>query len=140
MEHMDDNLTEAAEVLADVMTDAVDAAAEVAEPVVEAVKKTTKRAKAAAKSATKRGRKAVEDAAKSAESTAKAVRAAVKPELFVQVDFNEVDISNVVESAKADFRAKNGRVAVRSCKVYVKPLERAAYYVINGDVTGKVDL
>lgn len=144
MEHNDDILTETAEAIADVVADAADAAAEVAEPVVKAAKKTAKRTKAAAKTASKRGRKVVEDAAKSAEtaveSAAKAVRAAVKPEVFVQVDFNEVEISNVVENAKADFRAKNGRVAVKSCKVYVKPLERAAYYVINDDVTGRIDL
>ena len=41
-------------------------------------------------------------------------------------------------AAKADYRATH-KVGVQSCKVYVKPEEGTAYYVIN-KVSGKLDL
>ena len=43
-----------------------------------------------------------------------------------------------VERAKADYRTTH-KVGVQSCKVYVKPEEGAAYYVIN-KVSGKLEL
>ena len=44
----------------------------------------------------------------------------------------------LAEAAKADFRSIKKRTLVTSLKLYVKPEEQAAYYVINGDFTGKV--
>ena len=44
----------------------------------------------------------------------------------------------VVERAKADYRTTH-KVGVQSCKVYVKPEEGVAYYVIN-KVSGKLEL
>ena len=43
-----------------------------------------------------------------------------------------------MEKAKADFKAQN-KGAIRSCKLYIKPEDGAAYYVINGK-SGKIDL
>ena len=51
---------------------------------------------------------------------------------------NQYNITDVVERAKADYRLTH-KVGVQSCKVYVKPEEGAAYYVIN-KVSGKLEL
>ena len=50
----------------------------------------------------------------------------------------QYNITDVIDRAKADYRATH-KVGVQSCKVYVKPEEGAAYYVIN-KVSGKLDL
>ena len=50
----------------------------------------------------------------------------------------QYNITDVVERAKADYRTTH-KVGVQSCKVYVKPEEGAAYYVIN-KVSGKLEL
>ena len=51
---------------------------------------------------------------------------------------NQYNITDVIERAKADYRTTH-KVGVQSCKVYVKPEEGAAYYVIN-KFSGKLDL
>ena len=45
---------------------------------------------------------------------------------------------SIIDRAKADYRTTH-KVGVQSCKVYVKPEEGAAYYVIN-KFSGKLDL
>ena len=44
----------------------------------------------------------------------------------------------LVDRAKADYRLTH-KVGVQSCKVYIKPEEEAAYYVVN-KVSGKLPL
>lgn len=61
-------------------------------------------------------------------------------EVFVQFAGREFNVAAIVADAKAAFKAAEGRKAVKTCQVYVKPEESAAYYVINGDFTGKVEL
>ena len=51
---------------------------------------------------------------------------------------SQYNITDVVERAKADYRTTH-KVGVQSCKVYVKPEEGMAYYVIN-KVSGKLEL
>ena len=46
--------------------------------------------------------------------------------------------ADIIDRAKADYRTTH-KVGVQSCKVYVKPEEGAAYYVIN-KFSGKLDL
>ena len=47
-------------------------------------------------------------------------------------------VTDIIDRAKADYRATH-KVGVQSCKVYIKPEEGAAYYVIN-KVSGKLEL
>jgi hypothetical protein len=133
---MEENLNEAVEVIAE-------AATEAGEAVAEEVKKVAKRGRKAAAKGAARGRKAAEKAAGAVDDAAKAVRkatGAAKPEVYVQYDFRESNVNDIVEAAKAAFKAEKGRTAIKSLKVYVKPQENAAYYVINGDYSGKIDL
>mgnify|MGYP000737852050 CR=1 FL=1 len=59
-------------------------------------------------------------------------RPPLSPEVYVEFGTNQY------ERAKADYRATH-KVGVQSCKVYVKPEEGMAYYVIN-KVSGKLEL
>ena len=72
---------------------------------------------------------------KSAKAPARRGRPPLAPELFSGKQYNVTDI---IDRAKADYRATH-KVGVQSCKVYVKPEEDAAYYVIN-KVSGKLEL
>ena len=67
-----------------------------------------------------------------AKAPARRGRPPLAPELYVELNGKQYNI------AKADYRATH-KVGVQSCKVYVKPEEGTAYYVIN-KVSGKLDL
>ena len=74
---------------------------------------------------------------------APAKKAAAKAETVITVQFagNEVAIASVEEKVKAQFVAEGNKASsIKSLNIYVKPEEASAYYVINGDVTGRVDL
>lgn len=65
-------------------------------------------------------------------------RPPLAPELYVELSGKQYNITDVIDRAKADYRATH-KVGVQSCKVYVKPEEGTAYYVIN-KVSGKLEL
>lgn len=62
----------------------------------------------------------------------------LKPELFVQFQGAETDLNTLVEAAKVDFHTAKKRTLVTGLKLYIKPEEHIAYYVINGEHEGKV--
>ena len=102
----------------------------------ETAKKAETTVKAAAKTTAK---KATKKAA--AKKTAKAEKKELVPEVFVQFDGNEDVVANVIERAKEAFTADGHRASsIKSLKVYLKPEEYAAYYVINDTYAGKVNL
>lgn len=119
------------------------------EPVTEAVKETTEKVIDAAKAAAKAAEPAVKRAAKKAEPAVKKAEKAVKetgrkaagglvPTVYVQWMGKELDCAELVEKARADFKAQH-KGAIRSCKLYIKPEDGVVYYVINGK-EGKVEL
>ena len=59
-------------------------------------------------------------------------------EIRLQVSGQEYDCAAIVEKARADYRLTH-KTGIHSCKVYIKPEENAAYYVINR-VEGKIPL
>ena len=67
---------------------------------------------------------------------------AAHPEVFVQYGPNgEASVEAVVERIKNEYAAQGHRLSsIKSMKVYVKPEERSAYYVINEKTQGRVDL
>ena len=74
---------------------------------------------------------------------APAKKAAAKAETVITLEFGDYTtvMSTVEEKVKAQFVAEGNKAsAIKSLNIYVKPFENAAYYVINGDVTGRVDL
>ncbi len=60
------------------------------------------------------------------------------PDVYVQYQDWEHSVAEIVEDAKNAFRQEKKRAYITSMKVYIKPEERAAYYVIN-DKTGKLE-
>ena len=71
-----------------------------------------------------------------AESKAKAD--SLKPTVIVQFQGSEVDLDTLVEVAKADFKQTKKRTPITDLKLYVKPEEHTAYYVINEKFNGSV--
>lgn len=71
----------------------------------------------------------------------KAPAKVMEPEVFVQHEGREILTTDIVEKVKAAYVAEGHRAsAIKSLKVYIKPEDYAAYYVINDKATGKVML
>lgn len=64
----------------------------------------------------------------------------LRPELVVQYQGTDTDMSAMVEAAKADLRTTKKRVLVSQIKLYVKPEEKRVYYVINEKYEGSIPL
>lgn len=71
-----------------------------------------------------------------AESKAKADN--LKATVIVQFQDSEVELDTLVEAAKADFHQAPKRTLITALKLYVKPEERMAYYVVNEKYNGSV--
>ena len=113
-------------------------------------KKTSAKAKKAAvvAKATKTERKkpgrkpmTAEQKAEAAKARAEAKRKAanMKPSIIVEYSGEQADANDLVERAKDAFHAERKRTLIMDLKLYVKPEERAAYYVVNERYTGKID-
>ena len=132
-------VTKAAEVKVEApVVEEVKVEAPVVEEVVE-VKEEVK--KAPAKKATTK--KAATTEKKETAKKAPAKKAAAKAETVITLEFGDYTavMAEVESKVKAQFVADgNKESAIKSLNIYVKPFENSAYYVINGDITGRVDL
>ena len=64
-----------------------------------------------------------------------------EPEIFIQFGPGEASVQTVVERIRNEYVEQGHRASsIKSLKVYLKPEDRAAYYVINDKVAGRVDL
>lgn len=90
----------------------------------------------------KGGRKAMtaeeKAAAAKARKESKAKAESLKPVVVVQFQGGEADVDALVEAAKADFKENKKRTPITDLKLYVKPEERTAYYVVNEKHHGSV--
>lgn len=65
---------------------------------------------------------------------------AVKTTLYVQASGKEVSMDEAIARVKNAWVATGNKEAdLKEIAVYVKPEENSIYYVVNGDVTGRVD-
>ena len=104
---------------------------------VKETKTTAKKAAAKTDSAAKETKAAAKKPA--AKKTTAKVEKVV--ETYVEFAGNQVLLSNVEASVKAAYVAEGHRESsIKTMKVYVKPEENAAYYVINDNNVGRVDL
>ncbi len=123
--------------VAEVVTEV--AAEETAKPVVEAPAE-----KAAEKPAEKPAKKAAEKKAPAKKAPAKepAVKAkAAAPKETVKLQFcgEEYDLAAVKSAVEADYKSKfNGKV--KTVEIYIKPEDKAVYYVVNSEFSDKVGL
>lgn len=112
-----------------------------AEEVKETVKKAAKKVAAKAEDTAEKAVKTVKKAAKkTAAKTTK--KADLKTEFFLQFSGKEYTEKEILKKVKdvwtKDLKNKVGDM--KDVKIYLKPEESAAYYVVNGDTTGRVDL
>lgn len=88
------------------------------------------------------GRKPMTEAEKEIAAKARAQEKAkaenLKPEFIVQYQGADIDLAALAEAAKADFHQTKKRTLVTDLKLYVKPEEHMAYYVVNGSSTGSI--
>lgn len=93
-----------------------------AETVKEVVKETAVKEKAAKKPAAK--------------------RTALKEEILLQFAGKEVNTAEITKNVKDIWTKvmKNKVGDMKTVSIYLKPEDSAAYYVINGEVTGKIEL
>lgn len=70
----------------------------------------------------------------------KAAAANAKTTVYIQYKGKEDGVDDLVEAARADYRVAHKRKPINSIKIYVKPEEYAAYYVVNDSYFGKVDM
>lgn len=81
-------------------------------------------------------------AKKTAAKKAPAKKAELKTEMYLQFYGKEYSDKEILQKVKEIWTKvlKNKVGDMKDVKIYLKPEESAAYYVINGDTTGKVDL
>lgn len=103
------------------------------------VEETVKVEKKAAK-ATKAKAEKEEKAAEKKPAAKRTTKKAVKTTFVVQAGKKEVSMEEAVARVKeAWIAAGNVEKDLKEIAVYVKPEDDAIYYVVNGDVTGKVE-
>lgn len=111
-------------------------------PVVEkAPAKKAPAKKAEAKKATAEKKEVAEKKAPAKKVPAK--KAAAKAETVITLEFGDYSaiMATVEEKVKAQYVAEGHKASsIKTLNIYVKPFENSAYYVVNGDVTGRVDL
>ena len=125
--------TETVKVAAGKAASSVKATAEKAKKQAEVVAEETKNATAAAKKTVKKATTR-KPAKKKVEMTQSAV---------LQFGGEDFKIDEIIANAQAAFKAENKRKTITDIKVYIKPEERAAYYVVtsgDSEYAGRIDL
>ena len=122
------------EVKAEVVTEAVKETVTEA-PAEKPAKKPAAKKAPAKKTATKTPAKAAEK-----QTTAKTTRATAPVETVkVQFGGDEYDFAEIKKAVEADYKSKfKGKV--KTIEFYIKPEDKAVYYVINGDFSDKIEL
>ena len=103
-------------------------------PAEKPVKKPAAKKTSAAKKPTTKAKATAKTAAKTA-------KAATAPKETVKIQFgaDEYDFAEVKKAVEADYKSKvKGRV--KTVEIYIKPEDKAVYYVVNGDFSDKIDL
>lgn len=129
-----------AEVKAEVVTEAVketvaEAPAEKPAAKKTPTKKTATKAKTPAKAAEKK------TTAKTTTKTVAKTTRATAPVETVKVQFggDEYDFTEIKKAVEADYKSKfKGKV--KNIEYYIKPEDKAVYYVVNGDFSDKIEL
>ena len=127
-----------AEVKAEVVTEAVKETVAEA-PVEKPAKKPAAKKAPAKKTATKAAEK--KTTAKTTTKTAAKTTRATAPVETVKVQFgsDEYDFAEIKKAVEADYKSKfKGKV--KTIEFYIKPEDKAVYYVINGDFSDKIEL
>lgn len=119
----------------------VETAVKVEEKVEPAKVEIKEETSAKATKTTKSAAKTTKTATKATKTTKTAsVKEEVKAEVIVEYAGTQVSIEKVIEDVKKTFVAEGNTEEIKSVKVYLKPEEHAAYYVINDSIEGRMDV
>ena len=122
-------------------TTPVQTKASVKEETVKVEKKTTaEKAAPAAEAVEVKAEKVEKKVAEKKPAAKRTTKKAVKTSFVVQAAGKEVSMEETIERVKEAWTATGNKEAdLKEISVYVKPEEKAIYYVVNGEVTGRVD-
>ena len=82
---------------------------------------------------------AAKKAAAAKKPAAKTAKAAPKETVKIQFGADEYDFAEIKKAVEADYKSKvKGRI--KTVEIYIKPEDKAVYYVINGDFSDKIEL
>ena len=124
-----------AEVKAEVVTEAVK------ETVAEAPAEKPAKKPAAKKAPAKKTATKTTAATKTAAKATKTTKNATAPKETVKVQFggDEYDFAEIKKAVEADYKGKvKGKI--KTVEIYIKPEDKAVYYVINSDFSDKIEL
>ena len=113
-----------------------------AKETADSVKKTAKETSTATKRAVKETSAVVKETTAAVKKTAKKeyTKLALK-ETYIQVAGNEYKETEILKKVEESFLAAGHKItSMKNLQLYVKPEDGAAYYVVNGEITGRVDL
>ena len=119
-----------AEIKAEVVTETV---AEAPVPAEKPAKKPAAKKTPAKKTATK--------TTAARKTVAKTTKTATAPKETVKVQFggDEYDFAEIKKTVEADYKGKvKGKI--KTVEIYIKPEDKAVYYVINSDFSDKIEL
>lgn len=116
-----------------------------AEKKAATVKKAASKAKETAKKTAEETKTAAKQTAEKAKTTAKKVassarRKEVKKTAVVEFYGNQFEVEDIIAKAEKAYKSENKSKSISSIKVYIKPEDNAAYYVVDNKSAGKVDL
>ena len=70
---------------------------------------------------------------------AKTAKAAPKETVKIQFGADEYDYAEIKKAVEADYKSKvKGRI--KTVEIYIKPEDKAVYYVVNSDFSDKINL
>lgn len=106
----------------------------------EEIVKVEETVKVEKKPAVKKAEPVEKEVAEKKPAAKRTTKKAVKTTFVVQAAGKEVSMEDAIAKVKEAWVAAGNKEAdVKEIAVYVKPEEAAIYYVVNGDVTGRVD-
>ena len=106
----------------------------------EEIVKVEETVKVEKKPAVKKAEPVEKEVAEKKPAAKRTTKKAVKTTLVVQAAGKEVSMEDAIARVKEAWIAEgNKETALKEIALYVKPEENAIYYVVNGDVTGRVD-
>lgn len=133
--------TQASKAVNKVVEQATAKTAEVVEkaaPVIEAVEK---KAAPVIEAVEKKAAPVVEAVEKKVTAKKTAKKAEMKTSISVQYMGKDVSEQEIIALVKKDWTAKNNKIGdIKTMELYVKVEENKVYYVINGEVTGSVEI
>lgn len=113
-----------------------------AKKATDTAKATAKKAGAAVKSVTKKAEKATEKAADEAKKVVK--KATAKKDIVktavVEYAGNQYLVEDIIARCEAKYKAESKNKSYKDIKVYIKPENNAAYYVVDEKSADKIDL